>query len=250
MIKELSSLQHPLVKHLAKLQHNRDYRYEHHSVVVEGRKMIDELVKTQPVKCLVATDLALLAKYATDYDCFLITEPIFKKISGMVNPEGLLAEVAIPPLYDLKDKNYIVALDNISDPGNIGTILRNALALGWEGVFLIGDCCDPFNDKALRAARGATFRIPLAYGSWKDLEQLSKKQNGVCLAADIVGTPLHAIETPKKALLVLGNEARGVSAPILDFCRQVTIPMQGPMESLNVSSAGAILMHHLKGKSV
>lgn len=248
MIKEITSLQHPLVKHLAKLQHNRDYRYEHHSVVVEGTKMIAELIQEQKVKTVVATDLALLAPYLRDYDCYLITEPLMRKISGMVHSEGVLAEVEIPPLADLKGKKRLLALDGVSDPGNLGTIVRTALALGWEGLFLIGDCCDPYNDKALRAARGATFRLPFSPLSWKELEVFAKKQNYTCFAADLTGTPLPAIAPVEKIILVLGNEAHGVSQDVLSFCQQVTIPMQGAMESLNVSSAGAIFMYHLGRK--
>ena len=86
-----------------------------------------------------------------------------KKISGMQTPEGLVVEIEMPKPAPLEGLKYLLALDGVSDPGNVGALLRTALALGWQGIFILDESCDPFNDKALRSARGATFRLPLAW---------------------------------------------------------------------------------------
>lgn len=246
MIKEITSVQHPLVKHLARLRHNSDYRHEHKSVLVEGIKLIHEVVNDKNVKNVLATCETLFPKHLKKSQCTLITHEVLKKISGLISPDGILAEVEMPAEADLAKKNFILAFDHVADPGNVGALLRTALALGWEGAFFIGDCCDPYNDKALRAARGATFRIPMAHGSWDDLSALVKKNKLTPFAADIEGAPLQKLEAPARALLVVGNEAHGLSPETKNLCSLLTIPMVGPMESLNVSIAGSIIMYHLK----
>src|SRR6185295_12199026 len=95
--------------------------------------------------------------------------------------------------------------------------------------------CDPFNEKAIRAARGAHFRLPLAMGSYEDLKRIVKENNLDPLVADLEGSTPSELSKNKGKLLVLGNEANGASAEIQQFCSKVTIPMPGEMESLNVA---------------
>jgi RNA methyltransferase, TrmH family len=154
----------------------------------------------------------------------------------------------MPPLGNLNNKNFILALDGISDPGNLGTILRTALALGWDGVFITSNSTDPFNEKALRAAKGATFRLPILCGSWEELEQLIKKNNLHVFIADMQGSALNkeVIQTP--LVLILGNEAHGASAFLKKHYHSISIPISDKMESLNVAIAGGILMHAFKTK--
>lgn len=246
MSKQISSLQHPCIKHLAHLRLNSDYRYEHKSVVLEGIKMIREIAPTHEIKTLLAYDETLIPPGVKAKDVLIVDEAIMKKASGMQTPEGLLAEVAMPPFSKLEQARFVVALDHVSDPGNLGAILRTALAFGWDGVFLIGDGCDPYNEKALRAARGATFKLPMRMGSWKEFDALATKLGVKPIAADIGGEPLTETQKLSSCVLVLGNEAHGPSPEVLCRCNKVTIPMSGPMESLNVAVAGGILMYLLR----
>lgn len=248
MTKEISSLQHPLVKHLVRLRQNHDYRDEHQTVFVEGIKLIQELSQSHHIKTLCATDACLIPENVKTDDAYVVSSAIMQKITSLQNPEGLIAEMEMPQMASLKGMRYIIACDGINDPGNLGTILRSALALGWEGAFLVNNGCDPFNDKALRAAKGATFRMPLAQGSWNDLETLIAENNLCPLAADINGTKLDKFSSDKGLLLVLSNEAHGLSPEASQHCQRITIPMPGQMESLNVAAAGAILMYTLKKK--
>jgi RNA methyltransferase, TrmH family len=246
MLKEISSLQHPLVKHLVKLRKNSDYRHEHSSVLIEGVKFVSEICQTLQPKTLLACDETLIPKKLKAENVIIVSEDILRKISGLKAPEGVLAEVPLPKMDSLQNKKYIIALDRVSDPGNMGTLLRTALALGWEGVFILEDSCDPFNEKALRAARGATFRLPLAIGNWITLQEIIKKNKLHPLVADLHGKKLNTEISKEGILLVLSNEAHGLSSEAKEICEKITIPMPGPMESLNVSVAGGILMHALK----
>lgn len=245
MYREVTSLQHPLVKHLVKIRQNRDYRYEHQSLVIEGVKPVSEICPLLHLKTLVVYDETLIPERAKADEVLLVPEEILHKISGMQHTEGILAEVAMPRFVSLKGKRRILALDGINDPGNLGTLLRTALALGWDGVFLLENTCDPFNEKALRAARGATFHLALSNGSWKNLKDLIQDNKMLPLVADLRGNnPQDLPLEHEKIVLILGNEATGPSAESERF-QKVTIPMQEEMESLNVAVAGGILMYML-----
>ena len=150
-----------------------------------------------------------------------------------------------------------------------GTLLRTAVAFGWDACFLLPGCCDPFNDKALKAGRGAAFKLPLAQGTWADLQHVIQQQSMQCLGAypdriqqhnaqqdwTVRGEGKHSSAREEAAsvqsvssgavCLVLGSEGQGLSEEAMQRVRPVSIPMPGPMESLNVSQAGAILMFAL-----
>lgn len=246
MNKSITSLQNPYVKHLVHLRQNSDYRYEHKSVVVEGVKVVQEIAAFHQIKALAVCDPALIPRGISVQDIFLVDEKVMRKVSGMQQPEGIVAEIAMPPFSTLSKASYIVALDHVSDPGNVGAILRTALALGWDGAFLIGEGCDPYNEKAIRAARGATFRIPMRRGSWEQFYDLASRMGEKPFVADLQGMPFEQCPKRAKCLLVLGNEAHGPSQAAFKLCQSIVIPMQGPMESLNVSVAGGILLYNLR----
>jgi TrmH family RNA methyltransferase len=248
MIKKIASAQNPLVKHLVRLRHNRDYRYEHHSVVVEGKKIITELCKNNVIKHLLILDESQLPPEARPLETWLVTEEIMHKISGVQSSEGILAEVVMPNPSSLSGKKRLIALDGVNDPGNLGTLLRTALALGWEGAFIVNDSCDPFNEKAIRSARGAIFRLPFNTGSWQELQQLAEANQMLPIAADMHGEPVSSFKHQGGILLVLSNEAHGLSPQADPLCRKVSVPMPGSMESLNVAVAGGILMFALMEK--
>jgi TrmH family RNA methyltransferase len=243
----LTSLQHPLVKHFVKLRIDSAYRHDAQVIVLEGLKPIQE-VSTHIIKLFYTLPYA---SFAASIPCekWQITEAILHKISGMSSPEGILAEIRMPPFVLLGKVKQVLALDGISDPGNIGTLLRTALALGWEAVYFLPGCCDPFNEKAVRAARGAHFKLALARGTAEQLHQWVLSHGAQPLVADLKGNAPEEVVSAARRLLVLGNEAHGASALIRQFCQPVTILMPGEMESLNVAVAGGILLYLLSKKA-
>jgi TrmH family RNA methyltransferase len=247
-IKEITSLQNPMIKHFVKLRQNGDYRHEHQTAVIEGPKLIREVCAEKPAKVIIAYDESYIPQDVQTDELLIVSEDIMHKISGVQSSEGIIAEVELPKPASLEQKHFVIAIDGVSDPGNLGTILRTALALGWEGVFILPDSCDPFNEKALRASRGAVFRLPTAFGTWADLKKLIENNQFTPLVADLSGTELAKLKIPEKMILVLSNEAHGVSADARSVCQPITIPMPGIMESLNVSVAGGILMYNLRAR--
>ena len=246
LTKKITSLQHPIVRHLNKLRTSKRYRSEKKTVLLSGKKVIFELGASHPIKkLLISPDFPTPKKLRAE-ETFLAAPSLFKKITGLVKPEQIVAEVALPKPSSLKKGQYLIALDDINDPGNLGTLLRTALALGWDGVFLTDKCADPFNDKALRAAKGATFHLPIRQGSREELLALIEERELTPVAADIKGTEPTTLSISSPYILILGNEARGIHPTLKKISTLVSIPMHGKMESLNVASAGAILMYTLK----
>jgi TrmH family RNA methyltransferase len=245
MMKEITSLQHPILKHFVHLRQNRDYREDHRTLVIDGIKPISEVAHQLRIKTLLAYHPDLIPAHIKAETIYLVNEGMMKKVSGMQSPEGLIAEIEMPQPPSLKGLRYIIACDEINDPGNLGTILRTALALGWEGAFILNNSCDLYNEKTVRAARGAVFRLPIVQGSWDTLKSLIKENNLQPLAADITGVSLNGFQSPENVLLVLSNEARGLSENARLNCTPLKIPMPGEMESLNVAIAGGILMYAL-----
>ena len=237
---EITSLQHPLVKYLVKLRTSRAFRKEQNSALISGRKLISELGK---VKTLLYTQEAKLLSVKAEKK-LLVTPQILKKITGVEEPEPYAAEISLPPPGDLSGKKFLLALDKIADPGNLGTLLRTALALGWEGAFLLEGCVDPFNDKALRAAKGATFHLPLVEGSEQELLELIEKNGAHVYLSGMQGKPIDAQKITPPLILVLGSESHGVSFTPKQAVT-LSIPIQA-IESLNVATAGAILMYILR----
>lgn len=204
-----------------------------------------------------------------------------RKLTGLdsVSAAMLAAEVALPEQADLLSArpgqlSRVLVLDGIQDPGNLGTLLRTALALGWEAVVLVNGCCDPFNDKALKASRGAVFRLPLAQYTQEQWEELVERQGLLALAAEpdrAAGSrsggratrqqqpqqqqqllqaagSLQEVQQRMSQLrlcLCLGAEGQGVSPDVMQRCQSVSIAQFGEMESLNASAAGSILMFAL-----
>jgi TrmH family RNA methyltransferase len=232
LTKKIDSLQHPLVKRWVKLRTERSYREETQAVLVVGKKIINEL----QTKILISNRPGPNVEY-------LVTDEILKKITGLHNPDGFAAEVILPKPQMLLGKKYIIILDRISDPGNLGTLLRTALALNWEGVIVTPDTVDLFNDKALRAAKGATFRLPYTCMTHEEIADFLKKNSFHAYTADIEGDVLGTIRFKAPIALILSNESSG---PTHDIGKKITIPMSKSAESLNVAAAGAILLYSMR----
>ncbi len=236
-MKEIHSTQHPIVKHLVRLREKREYRAECRTALLSGIKLIKELAPDHRFKKILI-EKGFTPPFSIDAEQIcIVNASVIKKVTGLIQPEPLAAEIDLPKEQDLSGKQFLLILDGISDPGNMGTLLRTALALGWQGVF---------NEKALRAAKGATFKIPLKQASFQEIDSFLSSSTHTILAADTQGMPMDEIAIAGPVTLALGNEANGLSDYIQSRAQHIAIPMENEMESLNVACAGAILMQFLK----
>ena len=245
-MKDIASRQHSLVKYWQTLAKERQARYDEGRLLVEGKNLIFDLLKEKRALRLIVKKGFQLPPGLLFDELIEVNPSIIDKISMCDSPEGILAEMKLPHMVPLSGCSRVLVLDRIQDPGNLGTLFRTARALGWKDIFLIEGCCDPFNDKAVRAAKGASFFINIEQGEWDRIEALQKENSSTIVVADLHGEKPEGIRQDLNILLVLGNEAQGVSIPAHIHCKKVTIPIQESVESLNVAAAGAILMYTLR----
>lgn len=178
-----------------------------------------------------------------------VDERGFREWADTETPQGVLAVAEIPraglatvPLG--ADPAVLLVLDAVQDPGNFGTLVRTAEALGAAGVVALPGTVDPWNPKSVRAAMGSSFRVPVIEADWDALEPWLREQGVVTVASAVGAPPPETL--PRRAALVLGNEGAGVSADTLRRADlTLGIPLRGRAESLNVAAAGAILLHEL-----
>jgi TrmH family RNA methyltransferase len=236
--KRILSPSHETVKHLVRLQKEKSYRYLTKTVLVEGKNLLLDLVQRHSPKevFIIKEHFNLFSKYNPT----IISKAIAKKISDVVTPEGCFAEFDLPINSSPSKILTGLILDGVQDPGNVGTLFRTALAFNVRTIFLIEPSCDAWNPKVIRAAKGSQFDLTIIPSSWKDIPT-----NIPIFVADLVGDYIQTILPKKEWLLVLGNEAKGSKIPPSYSFHQITIPMAGPIESLNVAQAGAILLYAL-----
>lgn len=243
MLKEITSKEHPLVKHFVHLRQNRDYRHEFRRVVIEGEKLVRDIICHHPYHHLLILDRSFVPAQFDTSHVSLVTEEVMKKISGFNPPPNIMAEVDLPHPHSLAGLNWILALDRLQDPGNLGTLYRTAYALGWEGVFLIGDTVDPYNDKALRASQGATIMLPTRCGTLKEFAEFVESEKLPVFVGDSAGSSPKKVE---KGCLVLGREGEGLDRDLLSTFPSIGIPLRKEVESLNVGVAGGLLLYLMK----
>jgi TrmH family RNA methyltransferase len=181
--------------------------------------------------------------YAGFPEIVLVSELVMKKISEVFSPQGILAICKRPVLGPLSDK--VLLLDQISDPGNMGTLLRSALGFGFSTV-VADQCVDITNPKVLRSTQGALFHLNFIETSIMDFIRSHKEY--IYLGTDLHGgIPLQTLKTvPQKTGLILGNEALGVRKEVLAETKVNLFIEIDTVESLNVGVAGSILMYYLK----
>lgn len=246
-MQHISSLTHPQVKKWASLRQEASARADHQRVLVQGKKMVEEVARACPLRALIVTKEMSNLTYKAEEN-YIVTAEIIKKITGVLAPEGIAAVVDLPQESLLESCRWILVLDGVSDPGNVGTLLRSCAAFGWDGVFLLPGSCDPFNDKALRASLGAIFHLHYRHGSYEELLDLQKRLEVPFYGADLAGTPIEELkgQSVSGALLAMGAEAHGLSASIRASSKPLTIPMQPGVDSLNVAVAGGIMLYMLR----
>eukprot|EP01116_Phalansterium_solitarium_P022901 TRINITY_DN7758_c0_g1_i1.p1 TRINITY_DN7758_c0_g1~~TRINITY_DN7758_c0_g1_i1.p1 ORF type:complete len:282 (+),score=24.42 TRINITY_DN7758_c0_g1_i1:900-1745(+) len=260
----INSRAHNIVKHVSRLRDDAAFRRSSRQALFQGNNAISHIAKTNKPDIVLSSSSEQLGSFVAK-ELFLVSPSVLQKISATESPETLAAVFPWPTHSSVEQSRRLLVLDRVADPGNCGTLCRTAVALGWDGVFIAGGC-DIYNDKALRAARGVTLaNIGVAFqsGSWEELLQtlaVRKKAlgHGAALVADSKGgSPLEAFSRQIErndgpVTLVLSSEAHGTRpAAELPGFQRVCIPLsalndaRSLAESLNVATAGGILMHFI-----
>ncbi|NMH88489.1 TrmH family RNA methyltransferase [Flavivirga algicola] len=222
----------------------KKYRLQHGFFVVEGVKTIKELLQSK---------LILHALYTTESfnidakNEILITEVELKRISFLTTPNKALAIFKIPEAKSIGENGLILALDAVRDPGNLGTIIRLCDWFGVKDLVCSKETVDCFNPKVIQATMGSITRVNISY---VDLERFLNETGLPIYGAFMDGETVYDIQLPEKGILVMGNEANGVSKEVEAFINtKVSIPRFGDLqatESLNVATATAILLNEFR----
>lgn len=222
----------------------KKYRQKHKMFVVEGVKVIREFLQS-------SFELHLLFSVDADFEDFTNVVPIsdqeLKKISQLTSPNKVLGIFKIPESKTIETSGLSLALDAINDPGNLGTIIRLCDWFGIENLICSKDTVDCYNAKVVQASMGSLTRVSLHY---VDLDLFLKETKLPVFIADMDGSNVYDTKLPKEAVLVMGNEANGISDSTKELSdHTISIPRFGKTqqtESLNVATATAILLSEFR----
>ena len=258
----ISSKDNEQIKAIKKLKEKK-YRDETNEYIVEGIKLVKEAIeeKVNIKTIVICEDCEELQKENAEkkhieqgllyeiakYECIYVTQKIFKLLSEVQTPQGILAVVEKGD--SIENINYsediILALDGIQDPGNLGTILRTADSANLKQIILSENSADPYNPKVVRSTMGAIFRMNIikTENLAKTLQMIKKHKFEIVATSLDTEKSIYNINYNKK-VIVIGNEANGVSKEIQDLSNEkVKIPMLGKTESLNASVAASIIIY-------
>ncbi|MBD79760.1 MAG: RNA methyltransferase [Crocinitomicaceae bacterium] len=247
---------------LIKSLDQKKYRTEHNLFVVEGEKLCNELIHSQFVVGEKPFEIAELfytlswkQKHLEDLEelnvtSTEVTESELQKVSQLKTSNQVLALVKIPqkkiPRYD---DDLVLVLDGVRDPGNMGTIMRTADWFGIKELICSADCVDAFNSKVVQATMGSLFRINVLYYDLEVAISKIRKHHPLkpVYGATLDGENVYNMSLPQDAILVVGNEAHGISPKSKELLtKEILIPRFGSGESLNVGIATAILCSEFK----
>src|SRR5664279_4301976 len=241
------------LKYYSSLVRKKD-RDIHRKFITEGLKTIEEGLNSQ-YSC---EAVFVTAEYEADYKKFprkyyvpieTVNEKDFNMLTDTVTPQGIAAVFNYPPAKDVNNikSGLIVCLENIADPGNLGTIIRNCDWFGVTDIVLSKNCADAFSPKTIRSSMGSIFHVNI-YNETElsTFVEEYKKEGYRALCGDTEGENLYTFEAEGKDIVILASEAHGPSVDILRLSdHRITIPKYGQGESLNVASASAVILSRL-----
>lgn len=245
---EITSRENPLVKWVVSLQKSGAKRRQEGVFAAEGPVVLREaLAARAAVDKIFVTDGAFLesAVIPKETEVYMVSPPVMEKMSQVKTSQGVVFTCHMPKNGVLRGPK-IMALENLSDPGNMGTIIRTAEAFGIDTLALVGSYVDVFSPKVVRAAMGAVLRVNICSLTLDELEEGVKSLGlplyGAALRDDAVG--IKDVSLSSSAVMI-GNEASGLSQAALDKCvKNVIIPISG-IQSLNAAVASAIFMFEM-----
>ena len=249
--KEIRSRDNSLIKLVSRLQSSSSARAENGLFVLEGLRLcsdaflngirFDKLIVSFTAADKYNSEISEFSAIADE--CIKVPDNLFEKISDTKSPQGIIALCRIPEsaARSISPAGRYVALENISDPSNLGAVARTAEALGADGLIVSSDGCDPYSPKVLRSSMGTVLRLPVFV---LDNFSVQLKKTGLKTYACVVDSSAESISEQKFSdgcAVIIGNEANGLTEKtVMTAYRRVTIPMKGKAESLNAAAAAAI----------
>ena len=265
----ITSTQNPQIKFIRSLS-KRKFREENGCFFIEGLRSVGEGIKSGAnIRTLILAESFVKSEFYAEFKktadsvdfvptesvLFEVTDEVYRSVTETETPQGIGAVFEIPKAASITGDS-IIMLENLQDPGNMGTIIRTADAAGFDAIICTKGCVDVYNSKVLRSTTGSVFHIPVLQlpgsgGIGGIADALHAK--GYLLYAAHPRGEVSCFDEPfaGKSVIVIGNEANGLSDEMLSHCdRLVTIPMPGQAESLNASVAAALLIYEKRRKNM
>ncbi|WP_297797223.1 RNA methyltransferase [uncultured Eudoraea sp.] len=227
--------------------YQKKYRIENGLFIAEGKKMVSELLRSKiKSHSIYTTDSEFTTKKETAI--YYITEKDLLRISAQKSPNKMLGIFEIPSPEAIDYSDWVVVLDAIQDPGNLGTIIRLCDWFGIEHLICSRDTADCYNSKALQSTMGSIARVNIVYA---DIAEVLKKNTTPVFGTYMNGSSVYTESLPEKGILILGNEGRGISEKVgnlIAYENRLGIPQYGKRatESLNVATATAIFLSEIR----
>ena len=252
----LTSKDNANIKNTVKLKKSAKFRRQSGFFIAEGlRVCYDAMLSSAQIDTLFVTESAM-KKFSKKYNelsdyaekTFVVSSALFSLMSDTETPQGFLCVIKTLDKtiqFDtIKNGGKFLALDNVQDPNNLGTILRSAEAFGVDGIIMSNDCCDIYSPKVVRGSMGAVFRLPfMMCKSIADFLNENKSINSYAAVVDSDAQKITDTVFSEPCVTVIGNEANGLKADTVKACKtKITIPMNGKAESLNASAAASIII--------
>ncbi|MDY6876249.1 MAG: RNA methyltransferase [Chloroflexota bacterium] len=252
MTEIITSQRNDKVKYVRALQSRRRVRQREQRFVFEGMRLVEEAARagippafvfyTEPVETDERGDRLLALLREMNVPCYTVSGPVMAVCSDTDTPQGILAVLPIPDLPCPERPTLTLILDRVRDPGNLGAILRTALATGVDQVLLPPGTVDASNPKVVRAAMGAHLHLPVAALKWEALAEVVTGCD-VWLAAVSGETVYTVVDWTRPVALIVGSEATGAGERAQALAQgQVSIPMAAGVESLNAATAAAVIL--------
>lgn len=250
----ITSISNPIIKEVRSLS-NKKGRIVAQAILLEGYRLVKDAVDSgAEIRYYIIADsffqkAELFLSDVPNIKVVQVSDALFYRISETQSPQGIMA-VAELPVYDKKDVingvKQVIVLENLQDPGNLGTIIRSADACGFDAVILSKDSADPYNPKVIRSTMGSLFHIPIIIEEDFDgvLNELRSRNIRLVAAHTRDALSCWKADLAGDVAIIIGNEGNGLSEHILELADMtVMIPMKGKAESLNASAAASMLIY-------
>lgn len=250
----IESKQNQQIRNIIKLSRQAKERRKQKVFLVEGIRMFREAPKDRIVKAYATQDFYdKNTNLFQDIEYELVSDKVFKDISDTVTPQGVLAvirqrEWELERLLQQDSAPFLLILENLQDPGNLGTILRTGEGAGITGVIMSKDTVDIYNPKVIRSTMGSIYRVPFVYAEdLKDVMFKLREYQIISYAAHLKGENVYKGDFRRSCAFLIGNEGNGLTDEISSMAEQyIKIPMCGQLESLNAAVAASVLMYETR----
>lgn len=258
MFEQIISRDNPKIKQYLKLRDQKKHRLQEGLFVIESYKLLQEAIDANWEMISIFGTEQGLQKLSLPSDStvrvYEVSDSIEQKLTATANSGGVFAVLKRPDKgsgFEGIGSGRYLYLCGLQDSGNVGTVIRTALALGISGVIVSGDCCDIYSLKVLRASMGGVFHLPIFQGgdSLEDLKILGNSLHRYAAVVDETAVDATTVQLWDNSMIVIGNEGNGLPQAVVDLCdTAITIRMKGKAESLNAGMAAGILMwEQMKG---